>query len=311
MSQHKIQFKIQPGQLRAEEKTETKEAELGFFLVKPGEKLVTGDKGMHGERLKVKVANFTLKCCLTYSRTCKKKADGTIKLWLDRFGVWKNSYVSILLANVEEKVISQAFAEMAKKMSGDYASDDIPEIAVDLLHPDQQQTLPQETQTQDRAVFWIKDKEEIKRVEMVQDPDDIFFNVEGVAHVPHCRRIQVQVDGLTFQMRNSKHETNIYREREKKLWVAEFGWYSQGRAAADSEVANMRKNFTDEIIREVYMLMAEKLIEHEEKKRTGGKRKNVPPAGVEEWTLEGIEEEHLQKRVKGMEIGFDSSSQTP
>jgi len=308
MSQHKIQFKIQPGQLRAEEKTETKQAEMGFFLVNPGEKLNTAKKDMPRTKLKVQVGKFKLKCSYHHRQRLEgMKPDGIVRLRMDRFSVWKDSDVSQLLARVDKSVISQAFAQMAKKMSGD-SSDDVPETAVDLLHPDQQLGTHQETQA--RAIFWIKDKEETKRIETVQDPDDIFFNVGGVDHIPHCNKVEVVVDGLTIIARNATKTTAYYDPSDKKLWVISFGWYTQHKFIRPEHFAQLHKDFSNETIRQAYRILAEKLIEHDEKKRTGGKRKNVPPTDVEEWTLEGIEEEHLQKRVKGMRIDSSDASET-
>lgn len=305
MSRYGVQFKIQPGQLRAVEKTEIKEAEIGFFLLTPGEKFSTYAKRMPYEPLEVRIENFTLKCSDRYSRKLTKNSDGTVVLFLSCFEVWQHANVSQLLASVEERVIRQVFGEMAKKMSRDDSSAIIPEIAIDLLHSDRQPSSPRETQNE--AIFWIKPKEETQHIETVQDLDDIFFNVQGIDHVPHC--LLTSQYGLTLQMRNEKHAMNGYITELKKFGFAAFGWYSQGPRASKTHVANLRKNFSDEIIRHAFMLMADTLIKHEDEKRAKGKRKGVPPDDCEYLTLEDIKQE-LEKRVEEMDVESGDSVQT-
>lgn len=307
MSRYNFQFKITPGNIRVEEQTETiNEAELGFILAKPGKSLSTEREGMPERKFKIKVENFTLNCSWYNARRLVKNRDGTVVLSLDRFGVWKHPDVSILLESVEERVIQQAFHDMATAMSSDSASDsasDIPETAidllcpetaVDLLCPEQSSTAPLETPY--RARFWIKDKKETKRIVSVEDHADIFFNVEGIDHVPHCK-LKVHVEGFTLQMKNVARACNGYVNEDKILGVAEFGWFSKGRPACligdvqMRKITDLRASFDDKTIRKAFILMGKSLIEHEEEKRAKGKRQGLPPNGAEEMSLADIEQE--------------------
>lgn len=305
---HTIQFKIETGQLRVEEKTETTEGELGFFLVKPGEKLNLERTKMQSEFLQVTIDGFTLHCSSRYTREFAKRSDGTVQVYMNFFEVWKGASVSQLLESVEESVVSQVFLEMARKMAKvpeSTATVVIPETAVDLLHPDQclnqPDTSPKEAEKQ--AIFWTKPKEEIKRIHTVQGNADIFFNVEGIDEFPFNDTVQVAVDGLKIIVRHEKNTTPCYGSVCKQLWLNGFGWFSeQNRISGGCNFDELRKDFSDVTIRKAYMLIAAKLIVYEENKRTEEKRKKeiVTPDGAEEWSLDYVE--------KCMEMKLDSDS---
>jgi len=146
-----------------------------------------------------------------------------------------------------------------------------------------------------------KTKTTITEIEEVQEPDDLYFDVEE-AIVPQDPgdEIKVEVNGLKIEIfgyLDSRYMSNL-----SELQINHLGWFSESpglKYGFENSITQMRAVHNDETIEKAFRQLGEKLLER--MKKDPSKKRKPPPANPRVWTLD-IGDDNEEKAGSGKRV---------